>query len=158
MSVSKNECKEKRLEWNVCAQGVRWEPLGTRLKLQVHTCNVLQQERKLIIKLKIKLCNYLVSIFLSVELRQSTLRKASSRVLSAWAVRFCNSSKVIPVRAISDGPSWYNYKPLKQKVTIVRKHLCHILNRNSGCKLRLLWVRRVCKKAIQTPFGQRARK
>ena len=52
---------------------------------------------------------HLVSSFLSVEFRPSTFRKASSLVLSAWPARYCNSSNVIPARAISAGPSWYNW-------------------------------------------------
>ena len=79
---------------------------------------------------------HLVSSFLSVEFRPSTFRKASSRVLSAWPARFCNSSNVIPARAISAGPSWYNWKENAMHIipaikTIQSCKTCYSLDRPS---------------------------
>ena len=50
---------------------------------------------------------HLAWILLSEEASSSPLMAASSRRLSAWLIRVCSSSNVSPVRAISDGPSWY---------------------------------------------------
>ena len=83
-----------------------------------------------------------------MEFRPSTFRKASSRVLSAWPARFCNSSNVIPARAISAGPSWYNWKENAM-------HITPAIKRYNLAKRLILYTHHLCKNEGLMGWGQK---